>query len=330
MRNRRYLRLFSIPLLFSLLFLGGCDFVLLNPKGYIGHEIKALIITAVCLMLLVVIPAIFMTLYFAFKYREGNNAKYSPTWEHSNKIEVVIWGVPIIIIVILAAITYHYTHKLEPSNPIPVSVSDKKPITIQVIALRWKWLFVYPEQGIATVNQVAFPEKTPVRFEITSDTAITSFIIPQLGGQIYAMAGMETKLHYIADEPGVYQGTAANFIGYGYSYMLFKAVSLSQNDFDAWVANVKTGEAKNLVNHDELKVGQLNKETFNALREERNNDFFYPVTFYNLSSEYASKNAAGEPQDGLFEQTLETFIPAPDHITKQGMSQHSQSVGGGK
>lgn len=330
MRNRRYLRLFSIPLLFSLLFLGGCDLVLLNPKGYIGHEIKTLIITSVCLMLLVVIPAIFMTLYFAFKYREGNNAKYSPNWEHSNKVEVVIWGVPIIIIVILAVLTYHYTHKLEPSNPIPVSVSKKEPITIQVIALRWKWLFVYPEQGIATVNQVVFPEKTPVRFEITSDTAITSFIIPQLGSQIYAMAGMETKLHLIADGPGVYQGTAANFIGYGYSYMLFKAVSLSQENFNTWVADVKNGTAKNLVDGKAVETMELNPKTFATLRKERNKDFFYPVTFYNVASQYASKNAEGEPQDGLFEQTLETFIPAPDHITKQEVSEHSHAVGGGK
>lgn len=330
MRNRRYLRLFSIPLLFSLLFLGGCDVALLNPKGYIGHEIKTLIVTAVCLMLLVVIPAIIMTLYFAFKYREGNNAKYSPTWEFSAKIEAIIWGVPVIIIIILAAVTYHYTHKLEPSNPIPVTVSDKKPITIQVVALRWKWLFVYPEQGIATINQVVFPEQTPVRFEITSDTAITSFIIPQLGSQIYAMAGMETKLHLIADGPGVYQGTAANFIGYGYSYMLFKAVSLSQDNFNAWVADVKNGTAKDLVYNVAVKTTLLDPNTYATLRAERNENFFYPVTFYNVSSEYASKNAAGEPQDGIFEQTLETFIPAPDHITKQGLSQHSQSVGGGK
>ena len=330
MRNRRYLRLFSIPLLFSLLFLGGCDVALLNPKGYIGHEIKTLIVISVGLMLIVVIPAIFMTLYFAFKYREGNNAKYSPTWEFSYKVEALIWGVPVIIIIILAGITYYYTHKLEPTNPIPVTVSDKKPLTVQVIALRWKWLFIYPEQGIATVNQVVFPEQRPVRFEITSDAAITSFMIPQLGSQIYAMAGMETKLHLIADGPGVYQGTAANFIGYGYSYMLFKAVSLSQDNFDTWVADVKNGTAKNQVNGDAVQTTELNQVSFAELKAKLNKNYFFPVAFYNLSSEYASKTVDGKAKGGIFEQSLESYIPVPPKLIEAGMTQHADSVGGGK
>lgn len=301
MRNLKYPRLFTIPLLFTLL-LSGCDVALLNPKGYIGHEIKTLIITAVCLMLIVVIPAIFMSLYFPFKYREGGNAKYSPKWEFSAKIETFVWGVPIIIIIILGSLTYHYTHKIEPSNPIPKEVSSAPQMDIQVVALRWKWLFIYPEQGIATVNQVVFPEKTPIKFQITSDTAITSFLIPELGSQIYAMAGMETKLHLIADKPGVFQGTAANFIGYGYSYMLFKAVSLSDADFKQWVADVKAGKANNQVDGQAVNATDLTPDAYVTLRNKRNENFFEPVAFYNLTPSLYGK-------DGLFEDILETYIP---------------------
>lgn len=318
MRNRRYLRLFTIPLLLSLVLLGGCDAALLNPKGYIGHEIKTLIVISVCLMLIVVIPAIFMSLYFPFKYREGNNAKYSPDWDFSMKIETMVWGVPIIIILILGSLTYYYTHKVEPSNPIPAHVSSEKQMTIQVVALKWKWLFIYPEQGIATVNQVVFPEKTPVKFAITSDTTITSFFIPQLGSQIYAMAGMETKLHLMADEPGVFQGTAANFIGYGYSYMLFKAVSKTRADFDAWVADVKSGQAKDQVTGDSVNVSSLTPAAYQEFRLKENKASFEPVAFYNLTpSQYG--------RDGLFEDILESYIPEPK---PQAASHQSASVGG--
>lgn len=318
MRNRRYLRLFTIPLLFTLMILGGCDAALLNPKGYIGEEIRNLIYLAVGLMLIVVIPAIFMSIYFPFKYREGRNAKYSPDWDFSMKIEAVIWGVPILIIIVLAYITWHYTHKVEPSRPIPTSVSSAKPLTVQVVALRWKWLFIYPEQGIASLNQVVFPENTPVKFELTSDTTITSFFIPQLGSQLYVMAGMETKLHLIANEPGIFQGTAANFIGYGYSYMQFKAVSKTQEGFDQWVAAVKAGDAKDQVTGQVLDTQLLTPSTYKAIKERRNNDGVEPVAFYNLTPNEYSK-------DGLFEDIIESYIPA---VTAKELSQHSASVGG--
>lgn len=320
MRNRRYLRLFTIPLLFSLVLLGGCDAALLNPKGYIGHEIKTLIIISVCLMLIVVVPAIFMSLYFPFKYREGRNAKYSPNWDFSMKIETMVWGVPIIIILILGSLTYYYTHKVEPSNPLPAHVSSEEQMTIQVVALRWKWLFIYPEQGIATVNQVVFPEKTPIKFAITSDTTITSFFIPQLGSQIYAMAGMETKLHLIADEPGVFQGTAANFIGYGYSYMVFKAVSKTKADFEAWVNAVRQGQAQDQVTGEPVATNNLTVAAYQEFRDKRNDASFEPVAFYRLTPEQYSN-------DGLFEDILETYIPEPSP-NPQGVSHHSASVGG--
>jgi cytochrome o ubiquinol oxidase subunit 2 len=191
-----------LSLIASTVMLSGCNMVLMNPKGAIGVEQRTLIITAIALMLIVVVPVIFMAFAFAWKYRASNkDAKYSPNWSHSNKIEAVVWTIPIIIIAILGTITWKTTHELDPFKPI---VTDKKPMTIEVVSLDWKWLFIYPEQGIATVNELAFPKDVPVEFKITSNSVMNSFFIPQLGGQIYAMAGMQTKLHLIGNEAGKY------------------------------------------------------------------------------------------------------------------------------
>ncbi|HED3889458.1 TPA: cytochrome o ubiquinol oxidase subunit II [Morganella morganii] len=226
-----------ISLLASALLLGGCDMALMNPKGTIGAEQKTLILTAIGLMLIVVIPVIIMAIVFALRYRETRKATYRPDWAHSNKIELVVWTVPIIIILILGTITWKTTHELDPYKPL---VSDQEPVTIQVISMDWKWLFIYPDQGIATVNEIAFPVGVPVNFKITSDSVMNSFFIPQLGGQIYAMAGMQTKLHLIAEEPGVYKGISASYSGHGFSDMKFTATATPTREaFDEWVAKVK-------------------------------------------------------------------------------------------
>ena len=210
---------------------------LLDPVGQVGIDEKNLIITATLLMLLVVIPVIAMTFIFAWKYRASNTkATYAPKWSHSTKIEVVIWTVPILIIIALGVITYKSTHALDPYRPLE---SDVKPITIEVVAMDWKWLFIYPEQGIATVNKIVFPANTPVNFRVTSDTVMNSFFIPGLGGQIYAMAGMQTKLHLIANRNAELDGISANYSGAGFTGMKFKAIATSQADFDAWVSEVK-------------------------------------------------------------------------------------------
>ena len=237
MTKKRYPRLFGLLPLFGMLLLGGCNMTLLDPVGQIGVDEKNLIITATLLMLLVVVPVILMTLVFAWKYRASNkNATYAPKWSHSTKIEVVIWTVPILIIIALGVITYKSTHALDPYRPIE---SDVKPVTIEVVAMDWKWLFIYPEQGIATVNKIVFPANTPVNFRITSDTVMNSFFIPGLGGQIYAMAGMQTKLHLIANKNAELDGISANYSGAGFTGMKFKAIATSQADFDAWVSEVK-------------------------------------------------------------------------------------------
>jgi cytochrome o ubiquinol oxidase subunit 2 len=239
MRLRKYNKSLGwLSLIAGTFLLSGCDSALLDPKGQIGLEQRSLILTALGLMLIVVIPAIAMAIGFAWKYRASNkDAKYSPNWSHSNKVEAVVWTIPILIIIFLAVLTWKTTHALEPSKPL---VHEAKPVTIEVIAMDWKWFFIYPEQGIATVNEIAFPANTPVEFKITSNSVMNSFFIPRLGSQIYAMAGMQTKLHLIADEAGTYDGISSNYSGKGFSGMKFKAIATpDMNTFNQWVAKAK-------------------------------------------------------------------------------------------
>ncbi|HEY4714237.1 MAG TPA: ubiquinol oxidase subunit II [Aquirhabdus sp.] len=217
--------------------LTGCDSALLDPKGQVGLEERNLIITSTLLMLIVVIPVIIMTFWFAWRYRASNTkATYTPNWEHSTKIEIVLWTIPCIIIFALGIITWKSSHSLDPGKPI---ASTEKPIRIDVVALDWKWLFFYPEQGIATVNEIAFPVDVPVEFHITSGTVMNAFFIPQLGSQIYAMGGMDNKLNLIANHKGVFPGISANYSGHGFSDMKFNAHSTSREEFNAWVNQVK-------------------------------------------------------------------------------------------
>jgi len=237
MSKKRYPRFLGLLPLLGMLMLGGCKWTLLDPKGQVGLDERNLIITATILMLLVVVPVIIMTFAFAWKYRASNkDAVYAPKWSHSTKIEIAVWLVPVLIIIALGYVTYKSTHALDPYRPLE---SDVKPITIEVVAMDWKWLFIYPEQGIATVNKIVFPAHTPVNFRVTSDTVMNSFFIPGLGGQIYAMAGMQTKLHLIANQNAEMDGISANYSGAGFTGMKFKAIATTQEEFDAWVSEVK-------------------------------------------------------------------------------------------
>lgn len=238
MTHARSSRFLGAAILFATtLLLGGCNMSVLDPKGQVAADEKHLIIVATLLMLIVVIPVIILTLYFAWKYRASNTqADYQPNWSYSHRVEAVVWGIPCAIILVLGVLTWKTTHTLDPYRPLDSKV---KPMEIDVVALDWKWLFIYPEQHIATVNEVAFPAGTPVDFKITSDTVMNVFFIPQLGSQIYAMAGMQTQVNLIADTPGVYDGLSTNFSGAGFPDMVFKAHATSASDFDAWVAKVK-------------------------------------------------------------------------------------------
>lgn len=230
--------LLSIAVVLSaVLFQYSLNSAILNPKGIIGIEERDLMIDATLLMLIVVIPVLVMTFVICLRYRGSNKkATYLPYWDYSFLAEAVWWGFPCIIIIILSVITWRSSHALDPYKPLKTGV---KPIEVQAIALQWKWLFIYPEQKIATVNYLQFPEQTPLNFEITSDAPMNSLWIPQLGGQIYAMPGMRTKLHLIADEPGSFRGSSANLSGEGFAGMVFTAKSTSQAEFDSWVESMK-------------------------------------------------------------------------------------------
>ena len=236
----RYAAIFLIALgvaALTIFYLQDANVPVLFPKGMIGLKQRNLIVLSTLIMLIVVIPVFFLTAYIGWKYRrENSNAKYSPNWDSSHLAEIIWWGLPLIIIVFLSILTWKSSHELDPFKPIE---SDKKPLTIQVVALQWKWLFIYPEQKIATVNYVQFPDQTPLSFEVTSDAPMNSFWIPQLGGQIYAMPGMKSKLHLIADEPGVYRGSSANLSGKGFAGMAFTAESTTDENFDSWASSIR-------------------------------------------------------------------------------------------
>lgn len=208
---------------------------------------RNLIIVATCLMLLIIVPVICLTLLFAWRYREGaKSAPYNPEWDHSTVLELAIWAAPLLIIITLGAVTWVSTHQLDPYRSLtrldehrPVT-AEIKPLTVEVVAMDWKWLFLYPEQGIATVNELAAPVDRPIAFRITSTSVMNAFFVPSLAGMVYAMPGMETKLHAVVNRPGVYDGFSANYSGAGFSHMRFKFHGLSNEDFDRWVERVKS------------------------------------------------------------------------------------------
>lgn len=231
----------------ALTLLGGCDTVVMSPSGDIAAQQASLIVWATVLMLIVVVPVIVLTLLFAWRYRSTNkDATYAPDWDHSTNLELVIWAAPLAIIIALGALTWVSTHQLDPyrpldriseGQPIPEGV---EPLIVEVVAMDWKWLFFYPEQGIAVVNQLAAPVDRPIKFKITSTTMMNSFYIPALAGQIYAMGGMETQLHAVINEVGSYDGFSANYSGAGFNGMRFKFLGMSESNFEHWVTKVKS------------------------------------------------------------------------------------------
>ena len=263
----------GLLLLAPLFLLSGCDLVLLNASGDVAVQQGRLIVISTVLMLLIIVPVIALTVFFAWKYRASNKeAEYSPEWDHSTQLELAIWAAPLIIIIALGAITWISTHTLDPyralrriddTRTVP---ANAKPLVVEVVALDWKWLFIYPEQGIASVNELAAPLDRPIMFKITSSTVMNSFYIPALAGQIYAMPGMETKLHAVINKPGEFEGFSANYSGAGFSGMRFKFHGLSNEGFDEWVKKAKAG-----------KDGELSRETYVKLETPSERD---PVRHY--------------------------------------------------
>ena len=231
----------AVPAVMALL-LGGCDrLVVLNPKGPIASAERGLMIDAFTVMMIVVIPVIVMALLFAVRYRSGHKRKYEPDWDYSPKIDAFVWLIPALIVIAVAVLVWRSTHKLDPYRSI---ASDKPPLDVQVVAQDWKWLFIYPELGVASVNQLAIPVGRPVSLRITSDTVMNSFYVPALAGQIYAMAGMQTRLQLLADTPGKFVGRNSQYSGGGFSDQFFEVSAMSPAEFDAWVAKARQAPGK--------------------------------------------------------------------------------------
>ncbi|MEJ2166568.1 MAG: ubiquinol oxidase subunit II [Desulfobacterales bacterium] len=244
----------GLAALIAAAFIGGCSqFPLFDPKGPIGAGERIVIIVAFALMLIVVIPVFILSHWFPWKYRASNTkADYRPKWSYSLKIDLAMWAVPIAIVIALGVVSWWGTHSLDPYKPV---ASGVKPISIEVVSMDWKWLFIYPDHDIAVVNQLVFPAKTPLSFRITSDTVLASFFIPQLGSQIYAMPGRQARLHLQADEPRTYTGQNQQFSGSGYADMHFKAIAVPPEQFETWVQKTRTSPEK----LDQARYAQLAK-----------------------------------------------------------------------
>ncbi len=303
MKNKKHGFMAGLLSLGAVTLLGGCSTILLlNPKGPIGESERFVIIAAIALMLIVVIPVFIMAFWFPLKYRAANTAStYMPKWGYSAKIDLVMWAVPIAIVSVLAMLAWTRTHALDPYKPIP---SAAQPINIEAVSLDWKWLFIYPDQNIATVNEITFPAQVPVSFKLTSQTVMTSFFIPQLGSQMYAMGGMQTRLHLLADKPGTYAGHNNQISGIGYVNMYFKAQAVSPEEFQAWVQKVR--ESKEL-----LDLNRYEQLT-------RPNDGYYPVTYF----------ASVAPD--LFLSILRQFDPNwgknHGHMSRDAVAPHAGTV----
>ncbi|MEM9421010.1 MAG: ubiquinol oxidase subunit II [Pseudomonadota bacterium] len=278
----------SIGLLALFSVLSGCKLVVMDPSGDVASQQSDLIIYATILMLIVIVPVMALTVFFAFYYRKSNkDAAYEPDWDHSISLEIVVWSVPLAIIICLAGLTWVATHRLDPYEPlrrvsedIPID-PEVEPLVVHVVSMDWKWLFIYPEQGIATVNEAAAIVNRPVEFRLTSATVMNSFYVPALAGMIYSMAGMETELNAVINKSGVYDGFSSNYSGEGFSHMRFKFHGLDEDRFSEWVQTVRSG------------AGELTREAYVDLEKP---SIDHPVTYF------------GGVEDGLWDRILNMCV----------------------
>ncbi len=262
----------GLALLPSALLLGGCNLVLLNPAGNVARQQSDLMIASVIIMSIIVVPVLVAIFVIAWRARASNqSAKYEADWDHSTKIELLVWAAPLLIIIVLGAMTWIGTHQLDPYRSLTHIGKDRpvaanvKPLEVEVVSLNWKWLFFYPQYGIATVNELAAPVDRPIHFKLTSTETMNSFFIPTLAGQIYTMPGMQTVLHAVINQPGDFDGFSSNYSGAGFTDMRFRFHGLSDQGFSQWVAKVRSDG------------GDLNTRTFDQLNQHSRAE---PVHYY--------------------------------------------------
>jgi cytochrome o ubiquinol oxidase subunit II len=231
-------RLRAISMTSVAMLLASCNEGVLDPHGPVGKAERVILFDSTAIMLAVVIPVIVLTLVFAWWFRARNKrARYRPDWEYSGRIEMIIWCIPALIILFLGGIAWTGSHDLDP----PAPLADRTaPLDIEVISLDWRWLFIYPHEGIASLNRLVVPAGVPLRFRLTSTTVMNSFFVPQLGSQIYTMPNMVTRLNLEADQPGTFEGLSAQFSGDGFSDMRFDLVSTEPEAFKSWVSATKS------------------------------------------------------------------------------------------
>lgn len=252
----------------------------LFPKGTIAFEQRNLLLILQVIMLFVIVPVYIMTFIFSWVYRAQNTkAKYDPDLVDHKVAEAIWWGLPLVLTIVISILTWIKTYELDPFKPIP---SKNKEMTIQVVALQWKWLFIYPEENIASVNFFQIPKDTPIRFQITADAPMNSFWLPDLGGQIYAMPNMQTELYLIANETGDFPGVSANLSGEGFAGMRFIARASNEDDYKKWVASVKT-DGKSLSFEDYKKIALPSQNNPVEIFQTKEDNLFNQILMQHMS-----------------------------------------------
>ncbi|AGB44984.1 cytochrome o ubiquinol oxidase subunit II [Mesorhizobium australicum WSM2073] len=296
-------------------FLPGCAGGVLDPQGPIGAGNRTILLNSLAVMLVIVIPTLIALLAFAWKFRASNsNARYDPEFTYSGRIELIVWSIPTLTILFLGGLIYYGSYHLDPRKPI---ASAQPPLDIQVVALDWKWLFLYPEQGVGAVNQLVIPAGVPVHFKLTSASVMNTFFVPQLGSMVYVMNGMQTELHLQADREGSYFGQSAHFSGDGFSDMNFSVTAVSPDAFTRWTSSLRGGG------------GVLNADAYRELARQSTN--LPPASF-------------GHVQPGLFEAVVQQTLPpgpgpaesagsgepqvSPKALRAAAMAHHQQAEGG--
>jgi cytochrome o ubiquinol oxidase subunit 2 len=281
-------RLSRLAPLSAALLLGGCDIGVLDPKGPIADANKTILLDSVAIMLAIVVPTILATLAAAWWFRSSNTrARYLPDFEYSGALELIVWAIPLLTIMLLGGVAWIGSHDLDPAVPIE---SKEDPLNIQVVSLDWKWLFIYPDQHVASVNRLVIPAGTPINFTLTSGSVMTAFFVPQLGSMIYTMNKMGTQLHLLADDPGTFRGLATQLSGDGFADMHFEVVAKTAPEFYDWLGQTR-GAGDELTSE---RYIELSKQS--VLPE--------PITFRTV-------------EDGLFDKILDqTMPPGPGPIAE--------------
>jgi len=260
--------------------LSACDTGILAPSGPVGSAEKQILIDSLGIMLSIVVPVIIATIAFAWWYRASNKrAHYLPDWEYSGRIEMVVWGIPLLVIMLLGGVAWIGSHDLDPAKPL---ASKQKPLDIQVVSLDWKWLFIYPDQKIASVNLLTVPAGVPIHLSLTSASVMSAFFIPRLGSMIYTMNGMTTQLNLEADQTGVFHGLSSHYNGDGFADMNFEAHAVSREDFNGWVQTAASGENTDL---DAQSYRELAKQTIHvapAMFKLRDTSLFQSIVMQKL------------------------------------------------